>query len=113
MNERLAAIAAKYRRASHSPSHQLHIDLSLPKAKVLLLPGRFRTHHHVKRHVDYVITLAPDAGEQHVQRNLRALGMTLAEMGVDTAAANRELRRFEAAVRAEIWRRVLTPDGDQ
>jgi hypothetical protein len=91
-------------------SSLLHIEIAPPRAKVMLLPGRFRGAEHVKHHVDYVLTLNAERGEQHVRRNLKALRRTLEEMGADDRDIDAELGRFEGAVRAEIWRRVLLPD---
>ncbi|WFU44116.1 DUF6074 family protein [Bradyrhizobium sp. CB82] len=113
MTERFAAIAASHRPVATPPPPRLHVEIAQRKAKILLLPGRFRGADHVKRHVDFVLTLDAERGEQHVQRNLRALRRTLDELGVTPATAEREVRRFEGAVRAELWRRVLLRDGDQ
>lgn len=92
---------------------RLHVQIALPTAKVMLLPGRFRDATHVRRHVEFVLTRSAEQGEQQVRRNLRALRRTLEEMGVDRNAIDAEVRRVEAAVRAELWRQVLTPDGRQ
>jgi hypothetical protein len=88
---------------------RLHVHLAEPKAKVMLLPGRFRDAAYVRRHVEFVLTRSAEQGEQHVQRNLRAIRRTLDEIGVDQEVIDAEVRRIEAAVRAEIWRQVLTP----
>lgn len=90
----------------------LHVNLAAPGAKVMLLPGRFRDAAFIRSHVDYVLGLSADRGEQHVQRNLRAVRRTLEEMGVGSGEIKTELKRIEAAVRAELWRRVLLPGGD-
>jgi Family of unknown function (DUF6074) len=102
---------APSRRDDDSP--RLHVRIAEPKAKVMLLPGRFRGTGHVKRHVEFVLTRSAEQGEQHVQRNLRAIRRTLEEMGVDQEAIDAELRTIEAAVRAELWQQVLLPDGDR
>ncbi|OKO73035.1 DUF6074 family protein [Bradyrhizobium sp. NAS96.2] len=80
-----------------------------PKAKVVLLPGRFRGADYVKRHVSYVVAMDAERGEHHVQRNLDAIRRRLDEIGVDKRDADREVRTIEAAVRREIWRQVLLP----
>lgn len=115
MRDRFASIAASHRPAAASPatSPRLHVEIAPRKAKILLLPGLFRGVGHVRRHVDFVLTLDAERGEQHVQRNLRALRRTLDELGVDPTTAEHEVRRFEGAVRAELWRRVLLQGGDQ
>lgn len=90
---------------------QLHIHIAEQAAKVRLLPGRFRDAAYVKRHVEFVLTRPAEQGEQHVRRNLNAIRRVLDEMGVDRDDADREVRSIEAKVRAELWRQVLTPDG--
>ncbi|WP_354124603.1 DUF6074 family protein [Bradyrhizobium sp. LA6.10] len=88
---------------------RLRIRIAEPKAKVMLLPGRFRGAEYVKRHVKFVIRLEAERGEQHVQRNLDAIRRRLDEMGVGKRDADREVRSIEGAVRAELWRQVLLP----
>ncbi|MGY4355540.1 hypothetical protein ACVWZR_004586 [Bradyrhizobium sp. i1.3.1] len=88
---------------------RLRIRIAEPKAKVMLLPGRFRGAEYVKRHVAFVVGLDAERGEQHVQRNLDAIRRRLAEIGVDRDDADREVRTIEAAVRREIWQRILLP----
>jgi hypothetical protein len=90
---------------------RLHVRIAEPKAKVMLLTGRFRDAAYVRRHVEFVLTRPAEQGEQHVRRNLSALRKNLEDMGVDQIAIDAEVRRVEAAVRAELWRQVLTPDG--
>ncbi|WJR74914.1 DUF6074 family protein [Bradyrhizobium sp. NP1] len=100
--------------ASRNDDQQrLHIQIADPKAKVMLLPGRFRGSDYIKRHVEYVLTRDAEQGEQHVRRNLGAIRRTLEEMGVDQAAIDAEVRSIESSVRAEIWRQVLLPGGDR
>ncbi|MFZ5712961.1 MAG: DUF6074 family protein [Bradyrhizobium sp.] len=113
MKQRFNAIAASHRPSTAPPSPRLHVEIAPRRAKILLLPGHFRGADDVKRHVNFVLTLDAERGEQHVQRNLRALRRTLDEMGVEAVTAEREIRRFEGAVRAELWHRVLGQDGAQ
>jgi hypothetical protein len=103
----------KLQAASAPRDPRLHIHIAPPMAKVLLLQGRFRDAAYVRRHVEYVLSRDAEQGEQHVRRNLGAIRRTLEEMGVDKKAIDAEVRAIEAAVRAEIWRQVLTPDGQQ
>ncbi|WP_166300385.1 DUF6074 family protein [Bradyrhizobium sp. 2S1] len=86
-----------------------HRGIAQPKAKVVLLPGRFRGADYVRRHVSYVVAMDAERGEHHVRRNLDAIRRRLNELGVDKREADREIRTIEAAVRREIWRQVLTP----
>jgi Family of unknown function (DUF6074) len=94
--------------ATHPAHHpRLHVRIASPK--VMLLPGHFRGAAYVRGHVAYVLTRDAEQGEQHVQRNLNAIRRTLEEMGVEQDAIDAEVRTIEAAVRAEMWRRVLLP----
>lgn len=101
--------AAPIRRDGDGP--QLHVHVAEPTAQVMLLPGRFRDDSYVRRHCAYVVAMDAERGEQHVRRNLNAIRRTLDEMGVDPAVVDREVRSIEARVRAELWRQILTPDG--
>ena len=69
------------------------------KAKVLLLPGRFRDAAYVRRHVAFVVGLDAERGEAHVQRNLDAIRRRLNDSASTGADADREVRSIEAAVR--------------
>jgi hypothetical protein len=119
LDRAVATVTGGSRRSPSAPSAPrrpdpvLHVEIALPKAKVMLLPGRFRRADHVRHHVDYVLTLDAERGEQHVQLNLRAYRLTIDELGVEPAMAEREVRRYEGMVRAELWRRILLPGGDQ
>jgi hypothetical protein len=109
--------AAKAEMSCASPRNddhpRLHIHIAPPRAKVFLLRGRYRDAAYVKRHVAHVLTRSAEQGEANVVRNLKCIRENLEEMGIDKDAIDAEVRSIEAAVRAEIWRQVLTPDGDR
>jgi hypothetical protein len=92
---------------------RLHVHIAPPTAKVFLLPGRFRDAAYVKRHVAYVLTRGAEQGETHIAQNLNCIRQNLEEMGIDSDVIDQEVRSIAAAVRAELWRQVLTPDGDR
>ncbi|MCK1424605.1 hypothetical protein IVA96_15710 [Bradyrhizobium sp. 159] len=96
----------------HGDPARLRVHIAQPK-KVVLLPGRFRDEAYVRRHVEFVLSLDAERGEAHVQRNLLAIRRVLDELGVDPADADREVRNIEGRVRAELWKQVLTPGGEQ
>ena len=79
----------------------------------MLLPGRYRDAAYVRRHVEHVLSRPADQGEAHVRRNLRCIGQNLEAIGVSQPEIVAEVRRIEGAVRAEIWRQVLSPDGSR
>lgn len=118
LDRAVSAIGGKRRldvrsRAPIGSDAVLHVEIATRKAKVVPLPGRFRGLQHIRSHVAYVLTLNAEQGEQHVRRNLKAIRRTLEEMGVDNSAITAEIRGIESAVRAELWRQVLLPGGDQ
>jgi hypothetical protein len=92
---------------------RLPIKIDLPGAKVFLLRGRYRDAAYVKRHVAYVLTRGAEQGETHIAQNLNCIRQNLQEMGIDSDVIDQEVRSIAAAVRAELWRQVLTPDGDR
>lgn len=92
---------------------RLHVHIAEPIAKVMLLPGRFRDADYIRRHVKFVLSRSAEQGEQCVRRDLSAIRKNLRDMGVDQVAIDAEVRRIEAAVRAEIWKQVLLPGGDE
>ena len=99
------------RPPAKSNTDVLHVEIARPQAKVLLIPGRFRSAEYIRTHVKYVLGMTAEKGEQHVIRNLGIIENTLRQMGVNEKAIGAELRIIEGAVRAELWRRVLTPEG--
>jgi Family of unknown function (DUF6074) len=101
------------RDAPHRESEaRLCVRIDLPGAKVRLLPGHFRDAGYIRGHVEHVLSRSAEQGEAHVRRNLRCIRGNLEAMGVNRPEIDAEIRRIEAAVRAEIWRQVLLPDGD-
>jgi Family of unknown function (DUF6074) len=108
----LARIAAVDRPPKAASLPARHVEIVLPRAKVRILPGRFRGAKYIRTHVSYVVGMGAEKGEQHIARNLGAIEHTLKDMGVDEQEIVDELRRIESAVRAELWRQVLTPDGE-
>jgi hypothetical protein len=91
---------------------RLPVKIDLPGAKVLL-KRPYRDAAYVKRHVAYVLTRGAEQGETHIAQNLNCIRQNLEEMGIDSDVIDQEVRSIAAAVRAELWRQVLTPDGDR
>jgi hypothetical protein len=91
---------------------RLHIHIAPPRAKVLLLRGRFRDAAYVRTHVGYVVEMGAERGEQHIVRNLTSIRRKLDAMGLDRDVVDREMREIESAVRAELWRQIILGDGE-
>jgi hypothetical protein len=89
----------------------LHIEIARPTAKVLL-KRPFRDAAYIRRHVSYVVKEGSAQGEHHIVRNLLSIRRKLDEMGLGQEVIDREMREIEAAVRAELWRQILTPEVD-
>lgn len=92
------------------PIAPLHIEIAPTKAKVIVLPGKFRGPEYIQTHVSYVVRMSAEKGEQHIVRNLSAIEDKLRELGIDEPTIAAELRSIEGAVRAEMWRQVLLPE---
>jgi Family of unknown function (DUF6074) len=89
----------------------LHVEIAPRTARVLLMRGRFRGAEYIQRHVGYVVAMGGKKGEEHIGRNLYAIERKLRQIGIDEATIAAELQSIEGAVRAELWRQILTPDG--
>lgn len=117
MTERAVSRAVRNARREVAPAQERRSPASCPHRRAegegLTLPGRFRDAAYIKRHVEFVLTRPAEQGEQHVREKLNAIRRTLDEIGVDHFTIDAEVRRIEAKVRAELWRQVLTPGGDQ
>lgn len=107
-----AAIVDQMIKPTRKADALLHVEIARPIAKVMVLPGRFRDEAYIRTHVSYVVRMEAEKGERHIARNLSAIERKLREMGVDEAEVAAELRMIGGAVRAELWRQILTPDDD-
>jgi hypothetical protein len=56
-----------------------------------------------------MLSRAPVQAEHHLQSSADRQAMVLRRRGIGQAIINREISAFVAAVRAEVWHRVLTP----
>ena len=52
---------------------------------------------------------SPDQAERHLAFSADRQAVVLRRRGIDQATIDREIAVFVSAVRAEVWRRVLTP----
>lgn len=65
----------------------------------------------VRRHADRVLELTPDAGERHLLRQVDVQRQALLRKGCAPDVVEAVCRDLEGAMRAEIWKIVLTGHG--
>jgi hypothetical protein len=56
-----------------------------------------------------MLELPPDRAERHLEFSADRQAMVLRRRGIVRAVIDREIAAFVAAVRAEVWHRVLSP----
>ena len=83
-----------------------------PKAPVLIfLPLRPRSYVAKLARI-VVAAKTAEFGETILQRDVKVITQDLLQAGADPEVVKREVRGLEASIRAEIWRTVLTPEGE-
>jgi hypothetical protein len=65
----------------------------------------------VWRHAARMSELRAKAAENHLASQLKIQRDTMTRKGVDPERIDQELATLEAAIRAELWRLVLSPGG--
>lgn len=78
-------------------------------AEVLAFPLA-RRRDLVRRQAEWFCGQSHRAAEANIFRQLQVQRNTLLAKGVDPVTVEREVRALESAVRAEVWRLVLTPE---
>ncbi len=78
----------------------------------IILPFRqARRRRFVLNQAASVACRSPSEGEEYLARHIRIQAETLARKGVAPELIAIEMRSLECAIRAELWRMVLTPGG--
>lgn len=72
---------------------------------------RARDRTFVRRHASYIATLKPDRAERYLAKQMQIQADTLARRGIPAEVATEHVRALELAIRADLWRVVLTPDS--
>ena len=70
-----------------------------------------RRRAFISRHAARIADAAPKTGEKLLAHQIRQQAAALARKGVAADIVERECRALEAAIRAELWRVVLQPEG--
>lgn len=65
----------------------------------------------VKATAAQMLSRPPTTAEKYLQMQIRRQAAAMRRKQLTEEQINNEVRQFEAAVRATLWRRVLTPDG--
>jgi hypothetical protein len=96
---------------------QVGMDLSPPargggmnrkSATILAFPLACR-RRYVRRQAEVIANLKPIAGENYLSRQLTTQWDALERRGVACVQIEREIKALEQAIRAELWRAILTP----
>jgi hypothetical protein len=72
---------------------------------------RVRDLSFVRRHASFMASCSARAAETHLRTQLDVQRRTISRRGIEPELIEAQLRNLEAAIRAELWRRVLTPGG--
>jgi hypothetical protein len=57
----------------------------------------------VRRQAEYSLTLKPEKGEAHIQRQLESQAEALRRRGVPEDAISREIAGLQAAIQSAMW----------
>jgi len=79
-------------------------------AEVIPFPTT-RRRTYIRKQAARMASLGHDAAERHLERHLNLQAASMSRKGVSPALIARETRALELAIRVELWRMVLTPEG--
>jgi hypothetical protein len=82
----------------------------MKSAVVIPFPARARPHF-VNRHASRMAALSASASENHLAHQVEIQRAALTRKGADPLLIEREMKMLEGAIRAALWRHVLTPGG--
>lgn len=72
---------------------------------------RARHRPFVLKHAGNVSCMGQAAGDRYLAQQLDVQRKTMAKRGVEPDLIEAEIRALECAIRAELWRLILTPGG--
>lgn len=79
-------------------------------AVIVPFPSTCR-RRQIRKTAAYMTVATPAVAESHCREQLRKLRQRLERLGVAPDLVEQEVSSYEAALRAEVWRQVLTPGG--
>ena len=81
----------------------------MPKSASLIPFPAARRHAFVHKLAAQMLAREPHVAEAHLRQQLEYQCRVLRRKGIAEDVARRELRALDSAVRAELWRLVMTP----
>lgn len=78
-------------------------------AEVLAFPP-CRRRDLIRRQAHWYAEQAPHAAERNLDQQINLQRETLIKKGVDPVSAERATEALRGAIRAEVWRNIMTPD---
>jgi hypothetical protein len=100
------------RLAVSTPQKARHQQRFKARKTASLIPfPAARQRAFIVKHALRMAKLSPAQSEAYLRHVLQLQGQTMRRRGSSEAVVARELRRLEAAFRAELWRQILTPVG--
>lgn len=72
---------------------------------------RVRNRAWIARHARRMTEMSQAAAERHLANHLGIHAATMSKRGFAADVIRAEVQAIEAAIRAELWRVVLTPGG--
>jgi hypothetical protein len=67
-----------------------------------------RRRAFIDRHARQIAAMRPEVGERYLDRQLQIQFENLQRRGIDLDTINREIVAMDAAIRAALWRAVVT-----
>ena len=79
-------------------------------AQLIAFPAA-RRHGEIRKLAAQILRLGPQAAESRLHHQLRIKAEAMLRRGIPGAEVVRQVKLLEASVRAELWRRVMAPNG--
>lgn len=103
---KIARLIGEARPDNHKPV----AEPTRPRASVLIF-SPIRPRRYVSKMARIIAgARTKEWGEELLRRDMALIRKDLLEAGADPAAVHREVGALEGAIRAELWRIVLTPE---
>jgi hypothetical protein len=71
----------------------------------------FKRRPFVERHARLIAGMGANAGERHLTRQMQIQVDVLERRGVERQLIEKEIQALSSAIRAALWKAMLTPGG--